>query len=247
MAAPTRPHRIRYAYCAVTVFRLDHRLVFPPPHLAEDNGLLAVGGDLSAERLRMAYSQGIFPWYDQDLPIMWHSPDPRMVLLADELYVGRSLRKSIRRAPYRVTLDTAFEEVIEACAEIDRPDQAGTWITKEMKAAYIDLHRQGHAHSVEAWLGGKLVGGLYGVSLGAAFFGESMFALEPDASKIAFAQVVAQLRLWGINLIDCQIHTEHLENFGATEWPREKFLDALDLALKSKTRLGPWRFEDAPA
>lgn len=228
----------------MTVFRLDHRLVFPPPHLAEDNGLLAIGGDLSAERLRIAYSQGIFPWYDQDLPIMWHSPDPRMVLLAGELYTGRSLRKSIRKKPYTITLDTAFAEVIKACAAIFRPGQAGTWITDEMQLAYLDLHRQGHAHSVEAWKGEELVGGLYGVSLGAAFFGESMFATQPDASKIAFARLVEQLQAWGIELIDCQVHTEHLENFGATEWPRQRFLDSLKSALQSQTRLGPWRFDE---
>jgi leucyl/phenylalanyl-tRNA--protein transferase len=227
----------------VTVFRLDHRLVFPPPHLAEDNGLLAIGGDLSAERLRMAYSQGIFPWYDHDLPIMWHSPDPRMVLLASELYVNRTLRKSIKRAPYRLTMDTAFAEVIEACAAIPRPGQDGTWITDEMKSAYTDLHQQGHAHSVEAWLGEELVGGVYGVSLGAAFFGESMFALAPDASKIAFVELVEHLARWGIELVDCQVHTEHLEHFGATLWPRKKFLDALKESLASKTRLGPWRFD----
>lgn len=229
----------------MTVFRLDHRLVFPPPHLAEDNGLLAIGGDLSAERLRMAYSQGIFPWYDHDLPIMWHSPDPRMVLLASELYVNRSLRKAVRRKPYRITLDSAFDEVIEACAEIPRPDQDGTWITEDMKTAYADLHQQGHAHSVEAWQDDKLVGGLYGVSLGAAFFGESMFALATDASKIAFVALVEQLQAWGIELVDCQVHTDHLEHFGAKLWPRTKFLEELKLALQGKTRLGPWRFDGA--
>ena len=234
---------MRYSSIAVTVFRLDHRLVFPPPHLAEDNGLLAIGGDLSAERLRMAYSQGIFPWYDHELPIMWHSPDPRMVLLASELYVNRSLRKSIRRNPYKLTMDADFEGVIKACAAIPRPDQDGTWITEEMMAAYIDLHQQGHAHSVEAWLDGELVGGVYGVSLGAAFFGESMFALATDASKIAFVVLVEQLQRWGIELVDCQVHTEHLEHFGATQWPRARFLKELASALEKKTRLGPWRFD----
>lgn len=227
----------------MTIFRLDHRLVFPPPHLADDNGLLAVGGDLSAERLRLAYSQGIFPWYDEDLPIMWHSPDPRMVLRAEDLYVNRSLRKAIRRAPYRLTMDTAFEAVIEACAGTYRPGQGGTWITEEMKSAYIALHQQGHAHSAEAWLGGELVGGVYGVSLGAAFFGESMFATAPDASKIAFVTLVQQLQRWEISLIDCQVYTEHLEHFGATEWPRSKFLNSLQVALQGDTRLGPWRFD----
>ncbi len=198
---------------------------------------------MSAERLRMAYSQGIFPWYDEDLPIMWHSPDPRTVLRASDLYVNRSLRKSIRRKPYRLTVDTAFTQVIEACAAIPRQGQDGTWITQDMISAYADLHTQGHAHSVEAWQGDELVGGLYGVSLGAAFFGESMFAVAPDASKIAFVELVEHLARWEIELVDCQVHTEHLEHFGATEWPRQKFLDALKVALKSQTRLGPWQFD----
>lgn len=227
----------------MTVFRLDHRLIFPAPRLADDSGLLAVGGDLSPRRLLLAYSQGIFPWYDEDLPIMWHSPDPRMVLLADELRVNRSLRKAMRRAPYRLTLDTAFADVMSACAATYRPGQGGTWITEDMEAAYLELHRQGYAHSVEAWLGDTLVGGLYGISLGSAFFGESMFATAPDASKIAFACVVPQLQRWGIDLIDCQVYTEHLARFGATEWPREEFLHALDSALQQETRLGPWHFE----
>ncbi len=229
----------------MTVFRLDHRLVFPPPNLADESGLLAVGGDLSAERLRLAYSMGIFPWFDEDLPIMWHSPDPRMVLLPEELRINRSLRKAIRRAPYRITLDTAFHDVISACASIYRPGQGGTWITEDMITAYDELHRQGYAHSVEAWRGQELVGGLYGVSLGSAFFGESMFAKAPDASKIAFASLVGQLRAWGVDLVDCQVHTEHLEHFGALEIPRHDFLARLQTSLKAPTRLGPWRF--APA
>jgi leucyl/phenylalanyl-tRNA--protein transferase len=226
----------------LTVFRLDHRLVFPPADLADESGLLAVGGDLSAERLKLAYSLGIFPWFDEDLPIMWHSPDPRMVLLPDDLRINRSLRKAIRRAPYRITLDTAFHGVISACASIYRPGQGGTWITDDMIAAYDELHRQGFAHSVEAWLGEELVGGLYGVSLGSAFFGESMFAKAPDASKIAFATLVEQLKAWGVDLVDCQVHTEHLENFGAQEIPRRDFLSRLQTSLKAPHRLGPWRF-----
>ena len=210
--------------------------------LADDNGLLAIGGDLSAERLLLAYRAGIFPWFDEGLPIMWHSPDPRMVLLPAELRVNRSLAKAMRKAPYTLTLDTAFPQVIEACAEISRPDQDGTWITEGMRDAYIELHRQGFAHSVEAWQDDVLVGGVYGVSLGAAFFGESMFATAPDASKIAFATLVHQLADWNFRLIDCQVHTDHLERFGATEWPREKFLHALENSLVTETRCGPWRF-----
>jgi leucyl/phenylalanyl-tRNA--protein transferase len=227
----------------LTVFRLDHRVVFPPADLADESGLLAVGGDLSAERLILAYSMGIFPWFDEDLPIMWHSPDPRMVLTPEELRINRSLRKAIKRAPYRITLDTAFHDVISACADIYRPDQGGTWITEGMIEAYDELHRQGYAHSVEAWHGDELVGGLYGVSLGSAFFGESMYAKAPDASKIAFATLVTQLQVWGVDMVDCQVHTEHLEHFGALEIPRRDFLERLQTSLKAPTRLGPWRFD----
>lgn len=221
------------------VFRLDETLVFPPPHLAED-GLLAIGGDLSPERLLTAYSLGIFPWYDEGLPILWHSPDPRMVLPAAALHVPRSLAKTMRRGTYRVTLDSAFREVVQACASMDRPGQEGTWITNEMIAAYQELHRLGFAHSVEAWEDGALVGGLYGVSLGSAFFGESMFSRAPDASKVAFVTLVKDLARRGITLIDCQVHTDHLARFGAEEWPRERFLDALDVALRDPTRKGKW-------
>ncbi len=224
------------------VFRLDERLVFPPVRYAED-GLLAVGGDLAPERLVLAYSQGIFPWYSEGQPILWHSPDPRFVLLAQDLQVSRSLRKSIRSGAYRITLDTAFSEVIEACAHTERPGQRGTWITREMKQAYRELYRRGLAHSVEAWQDANLAGGLYGVSLGAAYFGESMFARAPDASKVAFVTLAEQLRRWGIGLIDCQVHTDHLARFGATEWPRKDYLAALKRALHHPTRPGPWRFD----
>jgi leucyl/phenylalanyl-tRNA--protein transferase len=223
------------------IFRLDDRIVFPRPELAEPGGLLAVGGDLRPERLVLAYALGIFPWYSAGQPILWHSPDPRMVLLASEIHVGRSLAKAMRRGTYEVRFDTAFAEVIERCARIPRPDQAGTWITHEMRAAYVELHRRGLAHSAEAFLDGELVGGLYGVSLGAAFFGESMFATAPDASKVAFVTLVRQLARWGIELVDCQVHTEHLERFGATEWGRSRFLAALDAALQKPTRVGAWR------
>lgn len=226
----------------VPVFRLDDRLVFPPPALAED-GLLAVGGDLRPERLLVAYASGIFPWYDEGQPILWHSPDPRMVLDAGKLHVPASLRKAIRRRPYRLTLDTAFDEVIAGCAAVRRPEGPGTWITPEMIEAYSELHRRGFAHSAEAWEGEALAGGLYGVSLGGAYFGESMFARRPDASKIAFAALVGQLGRWGITLVDCQVHTEHLERFGAEEWPRSRYLEALGRALERKTRRGVWRFD----
>jgi leucyl/phenylalanyl-tRNA---protein transferase len=227
----------------MTVFRLDERLVFPPPERADDSGLLAVGGDLRPERLVLAYSQGIFPWYSRGQPILWHSPDPRMVLLADELHLPLSLRKTLRRAPYRITLDTAFAGVIDGCAQVPRPGQRGTWITPAMRKAYLELHRRGLAHSVEAWSDDRLVGGLYGVGLGAAFFGESMFARAPDASKIAFASVVPQLQRWGMTLIDCQVYTDHLARFGAREWPREEYLEALREALQHPTRACRWEWD----
>lgn len=225
------------------VFRLDERLVFPPPHLAEESGVLAIGGDLDPERVLLAYARGIFPWPIEGL-LVWHSPNPRMVLETSRLHVGRSLRKQIRRRPYEIRLDTAFSEVITACAAVPRPDQDGTWITPPLQRAYEDLHELGYAHSVEAWREGELVGGLYGVSLGAAFFGESMFARAPDASKIAFVSLVEQLERWDMPLVDCQVHTEHLERFGAEEWPRARFLAALDAALEKPTRRGRWRFDD---
>jgi len=224
------------------VFRLEEEIVFPPPDLAEDNGLLAVGGDLQPERLLLAYSLGIFPWYHDGLPILWHSPDPRMVLEARDLHVGRSLRKSIRRHAFEIRMDTAFDAVIDACATVQRPDQEGTWITDEMKRAYCDLHELGFAHSAEAWQDGELVGGLYGVSLGAAFFGESMFARENNASKVAFVTFIEQIRRWGIHLIDCQVHTDLLEQFGAELWPRSRYLAALTAALDHPTLRGRWRF-----
>ncbi len=224
------------------VFRLGAALDFPPVELADD-GLLAVGGDLRPERLMLAYSRGIFPWYGEDLPILWHSPDPRMVLLPDELVVQRSLRKAIRKQPYELRMDTAFVEVLRGCAAAPRPGQDGTWLIPEMIDAYTTLHAKGLAHSIEAWRGDELVGGLYGVALGAAFFGESMFARAPDASKIAFAAAVAQLRAWGYQLIDCQVHTDHLERFGAREIPRVEYLARLARALDEPTPRERWAFE----
>jgi leucyl/phenylalanyl-tRNA---protein transferase len=227
---------------SMPVFRLDDRLVFPPVHLAED-GLLALGGDLRPERLLLGYTQGIFPWYAENLPILWHSPDPRMIMMTHDLVVQRSLRKAIRKRPYELTMDSAFTRVLEGCASVPRPGQTGTWLIPEMVDAYNRLHELGFAHSIEAWRGGELVGGLYGVSLGGAFFGESMFAKAPDASKIAFVASVAQLAEWQIDLIDCQVHTEHLERFGAYEIPRASYLDLLRVALDQPTRRGRWTFE----
>ena len=225
------------------VYQLDERLVFPPVHQAEQNGLLAIGGDLSAQRLLLAYSQGIFPWYEHNLPILWHCPDPRMVLLSQNVHVPRKLAKIMRQQTYEVRLDTAFSQVIDRCASIRRPGQNNTWITKEMKRAYIQLHELGYAHSAETWHKGTLIGGLYGVSLGAAYFGESMFSDVTNASKIAFVTLTRQLTRWNISLIDCQVYTHHLAQFGATLWPREQFLTALENALKSSTMRGKWQLD----
>jgi leucyl/phenylalanyl-tRNA--protein transferase len=225
------------------LYRLGSALAFPDPEESLPSGLLAVGGDLSCERLLLAYSLGIFPWYCEGQPILWHSPDPRMLLLPEELHVPKSLARVLRRRRYEVRLDTAFAEVVDGCARTPRPDQTGTWITDEMQRAYAELHRRGFAHSAEAFEAGRLVGGLYGVSLGGAFFGESMFALAPDASKVAFVTLVRRLAAWGFDLIDCQVHTPHLERFGARPWPRERFLAALARSLERETRRGPWRLE----
>jgi leucyl/phenylalanyl-tRNA---protein transferase len=225
------------------VFRLTRRLEFPPPELAED-GLLAVGGDLRPERLVLAYSMGIFPWYEEGQPILWHSPDPRMVLRVADLRVPRSLAKARRKGVYTVTLDTEFDAVIRGCASTPRNGQRGTWITPDMQEAYGELHRQGLAHSAEAWSDGRLVGGLYGVSLGDVFFGESMFAHAPDASKVAFVALVESLAAWGLTLVDCQVYTDHLARFGALEWPRSRYLGELRQALEAPTRRGPWQLRD---
>jgi leucyl/phenylalanyl-tRNA--protein transferase len=226
------------------VFRLGREVVFPHPEQSDPSGLLAVGGDLSPERLLLAYASGIFPWYSEDQPILWHSPDPRSVLRAADLHVPRSLAKTIRGGRFELRLDTAFERVIRGCAEAPRPDAGGgTWITPDMLAAYCELHRLGFAHSAEAFAGGRLVGGLYGVSLGSIFFGESMFAREPDASKVAFVALVRQLLRWNFDLIDCQQQTRHLARFGAVLWPRRCYLDALARCIERPTRRGAWSFD----
>lgn len=208
---------------------------------------MAIGGDFAPERLILAYAQGIFPWPTEGFPLLWFSPDPRFVLPLDGTRVPRSVRKAIRRDLYRITADTAFGEVIRACADQPRPGQSGTWITDGLIEGFEELHARGLAHSIEAWdESGKLAGGLYGVSLGAAFFGESMFTHAPDASKIAFVTLMGQLRAWGFSLIDCQVHTDHLERFGARHWPRSRFLAALHEALERPTRRGRWTLPQSP-
>jgi leucyl/phenylalanyl-tRNA--protein transferase len=224
----------------MTVFHLSDELAFPPPELAEEDGLLAVGGDLCRDRLLLGYSLGIFPWYSDDTPILWWSPDPRLVLLPDEMRVSRSLRQTLRKGIYRTTFDTAFERVMRSCASAPRKDHGGTWITEEMTEAYCALHEEGYAHSVESWYDGELAGGLYGVALGSAFFGESMFSLRSDASKVSLAKLVDLLREKKFRFIDCQMTTRHLLSLGAREVSRSAFLGMLKEALKTRTVPGKW-------
>ncbi|WP_281814233.1 leucyl/phenylalanyl-tRNA--protein transferase [Limnohabitans sp. MORI2] len=221
----------------------------PPPQNAQKigtplAGLVAAGGDLSASRLHEAYSQGIFPWFSDGQPVLWWSPDPRMVLRVEEFKLHRSLRKTLlkfqRSSDHELRFDTAFEQVIRHCAEHRRSGQSGTWITPEMIQAYLELHRSGFAHSIETWVQGQLVGGLYCVSIGDTLFGESMFALQTDASKIALAGLVAFARSQGLTWIDCQQNTRHLASLGAKEIPRSDFLTQVELADKTTTRL--WHF-----
>ena len=218
---------------------------FPPVEraLAEPNGLLAAGADLSAPRLLDAYRNGIFPWYSEGQPLLWWSPNPRMVLFPAELNLARSLKKRLARRDYEVRTDTAFEAVIRACAA-PRAGQEGTWITDEMVAAYTRLHAAGYAHSVETWMGGELAGGLYGVAIGRAFFGESMFTTVPDASKIALAHLVRQLERLGFGMIDCQMRTAHLARFGAREIPRAAFTRKLAELVNYPQTERDWRLDN---
>ena len=217
------------------------RSPFPDPRHAPAEGPLAVGGDLSPALLLHAYARGIFPWFDDDAgPVLWWSPDPRTVLFPERMKVSRSLRRRLRRGDFAVTFDTAFEQVIAACAA-PRPGQDGSWITPAMQAAYVRLHALGFAHSVETWHEGCLAGGLYGVSLGRMFFGESMFAAQTDASKVALAYLVNELRRWRFELIDCQIDNAHLASLGAEALPRERFLERVAANGRHATRRGRWR------
>jgi leucyl/phenylalanyl-tRNA--protein transferase len=222
------------------VFMLDERILFPPVDLAIEGGILAVGGDLSPERLLLAYREGVFPWYSDGEPIIWWSPDPRFVLFPDELKISRSMRKIIDRGVFEITFDRAFRDVIRYCGETKRPGQPGTWITDEMREAYTELHSLGYAHSAEAWRDGSLAGGLYGVSLGRCFFGESMFARESNASKAALITLVRALKERGFPLIDSQVYTPHMESLGAREIPRGEYLELLKRALDAETLKGDW-------
>ncbi|BAN35670.1 leucyl/phenylalanyl-tRNA--protein transferase [Sulfuricella denitrificans skB26] len=220
---------------------IDNDAPFPPlsSALREPNGLLAAGGDLSPQRLIEAYSRGIFPWFNPGEPILWWSPDPRMVLFPGELKVSRSLRKTLKNQTCEIRIDTAFRQVMQACAA-PRDGHSGTWISPAMVAAYTELHRQGLAHSVETWMNGKLVGGLYGISLGRMFYGESMFSLATDASKIAFVHLVRQLDSWGYGMIDCQMKTAHLASLGAREIPRAEFSQKLTELVNFPEDIGHW-------
>ena len=225
------------------IFRLVKEIIFPKPEFAEPDGLLAIGGDLKPERLLAAYVNGIFPWFSEGNPILWWSPDPRTVLMLSDFKVSKSLKQSIKKNSYEIKFDTNFSEVIKQCAIVERKHEDGTWITKKMIKAYTELHKLGFAHSVETYFEGKLVGGLYGISLGKAFFGESMFHLKTDASKAAIYCLVEKLKQWDFNFIDAQVRTEHLISLGAKEISREIYLELLENSMKVETKIGNWNLE----
>ena len=225
------------------VFLLTDKIEFPPPHLASKEGLLAVGGDLSLERLLLAYRMGIFPWFSDDEPILWWSPDPRLVLYPNEIKISKTLKKIMKKGLFKVTMDSAFVQVINQCAQIRIQNNQETWILEDMIDAYCKLHELGFAHSVEAWYQGELAGGLYGVSLGNCFFGESMFTRISNASNVALVTLVEYLNTLSFDIIDCQLTTEHLLRFGAKEIPRAAFLNQLEESLKASTKKGKWCFK----
>jgi leucyl/phenylalanyl-tRNA--protein transferase len=229
----------------VTVYRIpEDEFIFPDPRRADESGLLGVGGDLRPERLLLGYASGIFPWYSDDQPILWFSPDPRFALDPAHLHLGRSIKRTLKKTALRVTMDTAFEAVISACKTTPRPGQKGTWITADMFAAYCELHHLGYAHSVEVWSGETLVGGLYGVSLGGLFSGESMFSHVSDASKIGLVWLIGQLQEWGFGLVDAQVHTDTLARFGAVELCRDEYLRTISELVKRPSRVGLWSFDE---
>lgn len=241
--APTKPpfSSLSSVDVDMAVYRLSQSFAFPSPEHAEPNGLLAVGGDLHPERLLRAYSEGIFPYPCEGLPLTWHSPDPRMLLHPSKAKVSRSMRKIMRKKDhFEMRADTAFKEVVERCATT----RNATWITPQIKAAYTQLHHLGFAHSIETWHNGELVGGLYGISLGRAFFGESMFHTQSNASKAAFLTLCKQAEQWKFLMIDCQLPTDHLFSLGAYTVDRKEFLKDLETARRYPTRLGRWRLDD---
>lgn len=214
------------------MFPLNDKIEFPPVHLADEEGLLAFGGDLSAERLLLAYRSGIFPWYNEEEPIIWWCPDPRFVLFPQQLKVSKSMGSVLRNGKFRFTINRAFKQVIQNCKTIIREEQDGTWINPAIEKAYTTLHEIGYAHSAEAWMNGELVGGLYGIRMGNIFFGESMFSKASNASKFAFIKYVQQLQKEGVVLIDCQVYTEHLESLGAGMIERKDFIELLNNNIK---------------
>ena len=223
------------------VYQINSESVFPNPAMAEPDGLLAIGGDLSSERLIKAYSVGIFPWYSDGEPILWWSPNPRMVLFPDKFIKHKNLGKTVSKNKFNVSFDTMFEQVIELCSSVPRNGQyGGTWITEEMKMAYINLHKMGIAHSVEVSYNSKLVGGLYGVSIGACFFGESMFHTVTDASKVALWHLVERVKKWNFDMIDVQQETEHLKSLGAISIDRKEFLHLLTISVAKNSKIGSW-------
>lgn len=227
--------------------RRSSHAAFPHPSTANPDGIVAMGAAPTPELLKEAYRSGIFPWPHDGYPLLWFSPDPRFVLEPQAGHLHKSLKKLMRRTDLQIRADTAFRAVIAACADKQRPAQKGTWITPDMVEGYCALHAEGVAHSIEAWRGDVLVGGLYGVSFGGVFFGESMFQTEPDASKVAFGTLLANLVQWEFALVDCQSYTDHLARFGAVHWSRDLFLEVLEEALDAPTRQGPWTLEVTPS
>ena len=223
----------------MTIYYLGEEPVFPPAEYSDPDGILAVGGDLSHERLLAAYTHGIFPWYSTETPIIWWSPDPRFVIYPGDVKVSKSMRQILKRNIFDIRFDTSFREVITACSG-KRKREKGTWITADMIEAYVVLHHLGYAHSIEAWHDGKLAGGLYGVSIGGMFFGESMFSRESNASKAAFITLAGNLKNLGFDLIDSQVHTDHMESLGAFKMEREIFLNLVAESVKRETHLGNW-------
>lgn len=242
--------KIKYRFLSLTampVFALPEALFFPDPEQAEPNGLLAVGGDLSIPRLIASYSKGIFPWYGEGTPILWWSPDPRPVIIPSALHISKSLKRMLNHNPYRILVDADFSAVIHGCAASLRPTGDGTWLVPEMIAAYIRLYQAGWAHSVEAYLNEELVGGIYGLALGQAFFAESMFFSRNDASKIALVHLAWMLQAWGYHFIDCQQETDHTRRFGAKALPRVQFQRMLNSALNDQVRPGVWKVDKGGA
>lgn len=229
------------------IYRLTGEIAFPDPREADEDGIVAVGGDLSPKRVLAAYACGIFPWPHQGMPLLWFSPDPRYLLPVGELTLWRSLRQTLHKRRFRITLDRAFARVMAGCAETRRKGERGSWITPALRRAFEALHEAGVAHSVEAWDGDELAGGLYGLSLGGMFCGESMFHRRDDASKVAFVALVQQLQRWQFDFVDAETYTAHMARYGTRPVPREDFLRALENTLKRKTRQGPWSLdEDLP-